>query len=106
MERSYHLCLAMDCRGHVVCRCERANRVGTWILVIKSDEIARIEVDHSISWSRSSLIVSVESVPPRRYLRWARKARVNVGLAKYGLAGSGDAGTILATRRPRSVTYT
>ena len=49
MERSHHFCLAMGCRGHVVCRCERANRVGTGILVIQTDEIARIEVDHSIS---------------------------------------------------------
>jgi hypothetical protein len=73
---------------------------------LSADVIARIEIDHVTLWSRSSLMVSVESVPPRRYLRWARKPCVNLGLAKNGLAGSGDADTILATRRPRSVTYT
>src|SRR5213078_2454408 len=69
-------------------------------------KVARIEVDHNTSRLRSLLMACVESVPPRRYLRLARNAGVNLGSAKNGLMGGGDAGTILATRRPRSVTYT
>lgn len=104
MECGDHFGLAMDRARHVVGCCERANSLGARILVIKPDEVAGIEVDHRTWPSRSSLMVSVESVPPRRCLRWARKARVNLGLAKNGLAGTGDAGTILAISCPRSVT--
>jgi hypothetical protein len=46
MERSNHLGLAMGCACHVVGRCQCANRIGTPILVIKPDQIARVEVDH------------------------------------------------------------
>jgi len=104
MKRRNHFSLAVGGAGHVVrCR-KRANRIRSSVCVIEPDEVARIEVDQNTSRSRSSLIVHVESVPPRRCLRWARKARVNLGLAKKGLAGKGVAATILAIRRPRSVT--
>lgn len=69
MERSHHFRLPVRCTCEVVCRRERTNRVGAGILIVEPDEIARIEVDHSALWSRSSLIVRVESVPPRRDLR-------------------------------------
>ena len=104
MERCHHFGLTMGSTSHMVCCRECPNCVCTSVLIVEPNEIARIEVDHNTSWLRSSLIVRVESVPPRRYLRWARNARVNLGLAKKGLAGRGDAATILATRRPRSVT--
>lgn len=69
MERGHHFRLPVRCTCQVVCRRERTNRVGAGILIIEPYEIARIEVDHSALWSRSSLIVLVESVPPRRDLR-------------------------------------
>lgn len=69
MERGHHFRLPVRCTCQVVCRRERTNRLGVGILIVEPDEIARIEVDHSALWSRSSLIVRVESVPPRRDLR-------------------------------------
>lgn len=69
MERGHHFRLPVRRTCQVVCRRERTNRVRAGILIVEPDEIARIEVDHSALWSRSSLIVRVESVPPRRDLR-------------------------------------
>ena len=89
MKGREHFGLAVSRRGNMVSGSERANRVGAGVLVVEPDQITGVEVDHSISWSRSSLIVRVESVPPRRCLRWARNARVNLGLAKKGWAGGG-----------------
>src|SRR5215467_12794265 len=106
MERRHHFRLPMGCRSYVVACGKQANRFSTGTLVIETDEVAGVEIDHEASWFRSSLMVKVESVPPRRYLRCPRKACVNLGCAKNGFAGSGDAGTILAMSRPRSVTYT
>jgi len=82
-----HFGLAVSCRGNMVGGSEGPNGVGAGVLVIEPDQITAVEIVHSTSWSRSSLIVRVESVPPRRCLRWARNARVNLGLAKKGLAG-------------------
>src|SRR5215470_1666951 len=106
MKGRNHFSLAVGCAGHMVRSREHANSLGSAVRIVKPNEVARIEVDHNTPLSRSSLIVIVESVPPRRCLRWARKSRVNLGLAKNGLAGTGFAGTIFATRRPRSVTRT
>src|SRR5436309_468490 len=85
-------------------RRQLSNGVCARVSIVKPDQVTGIEVDHNPSCSRSSLIVFVESVPPRKYFRWARNARVNVGWAKNGLAGMGETGMILATKRPRSVT--
>src|SRR5215467_10104403 len=106
MKRRHHFHLPMCCRSYVVARGKYAYRFGTGVLVIEANEVAGVEIDHEASRFRSSLMVNVESVPPRRYLRCVRKACVNLGFAKNGFAGIGDAGTILATSRPRSVTYT
>src|SRR6516164_7101156 len=106
MKRCHHFGLAVGCTCYMVCCCESPNGVCAGVLIIEPDKVARIEVDHNTSRLRSSLMACVESVPPRRCLRLARNARVNLGSAKNGFAGRGDAGTILATRRPRSVTYT
>jgi hypothetical protein len=81
----------------MVCSCESPNGVSAGVLIIEPGQVARIEVDHNTSRLRSSLMASVESVPPRRCLRLARNVRVNLGSAKNALAGRGDAGTILAT---------
>src|SRR5215469_3579742 len=87
MKGREHFGLAVSRRGNMVGGSELTNRVGAGVSVVEPDQITGVEVDHSISWSRSSLIVRVESVPPRRCLRWARNTRVNLGLAKKGLAG-------------------
>jgi hypothetical protein len=43
---------------------ERANRICAGVLIIEPDQITGVEVDHPTSWSRSSLILRVESFPP------------------------------------------
>jgi len=104
MEGRYHFGLPVRRADNMVCRRELSNGVCARVSIVKPDQVTGIEVDHNPSCSRSSLIVFVESVPPRKYFRWARNARVNVGWAKNGLAGMGETGMILATKRPRSVT--
>ena len=104
MEGRYHFGLPVRRSDNMVCRRELSNGVCARVSIVKPDQVTGIEVDHNPSRSRSSLIVFVESVPPRKYFRWARNARVNVGWAKNGLAGMGETGMILATKRPRSVT--
>ena len=66
-----------QCVGAAISGREDANRVRTGVLLIEPDKVARIEIDHNTSRSRSSLMACVESVPPRRCLRLARNARVN-----------------------------
>ena len=98
MERGQHFGPSVGRARNVVgCR-ECANLPGARSFVIQAHQIAGIEINHGIWRSRSWLMRSVESVPPRRYLRWARKARVNFGEAKNGLAGKGHAGTIFQGR--------
>jgi len=104
MKGSDHFSLPMRGACDVIGCCQRPNSICARILVVEPYEVARIEVDHRISRSRSWLMLSVESVPPRRCLRCFRNARVNLGSAKNGLAGTGEAGTILAMSCPRSVT--
>src|SRR5215469_5525536 len=104
MKGSDHFSLPMRGACYMVSCCQRPNSIGARILVVEPYQVARIEVDHRISRSRSWLMLSVESVPPRRCLRCFRNARVNLGSAKNGLAGTGEAGTILAMSCPRSVT--
>lgn len=94
------------CAGTFSSRCFHLasdTRIGARILVIEPDEVDAIEVDHRTS--RSSPMISVESVPPRSRLRSRRKARVQAGLAKNGCAGGGDAGTILAISCPPFVIH-
>lgn len=94
-------------RASQVVRCRQSTDfVGSRIVEVKPDEIARVEIDHTISRSRSSLINFVESTPPLRCLRCARNARVKRGEAKNGFTGEGRAGTIFAINRPLSVTFT
>src|SRR5207237_9134554 len=104
MERCHHFGLSVGRACHMVCCRESPNGFCSGVLIIEPDKVARIEVDHNTSRLRSSLMACVESVPPRRYLRLARNAGVNLGSEKNGLTGGGDAGTILATTRPRPVT--
>jgi hypothetical protein len=106
MKRRNHFSAAV-CRACHVVRCRQGTDfVGSRIVEIKPDEIARVEIDHTISRSRSSLINFVESTPPLRCLRCARNARVKRGIAKNGFTGEGRAGTIFAINRPLSVTFT
>jgi len=106
MKRRNHFSVAVCCACYVI-RCRQAtDYAGSRIVEVKPDEIARVEIDHTTSRSRSSLINFVESTPPLRCLRLARNARVKRGAAKNGFTGVGRAGTIFAINRPLSVTFT
>jgi hypothetical protein len=106
MESRDHLGLSVRRASDVVRGSQRPNLFRSGIVVINSDEVARVEIDHTVSRSRSSLISFVISSPPWRCLRCARYARVNRGFAKNAFSGAGWAGIILAINRPRSVTFT
>jgi hypothetical protein len=54
MKGREHFGLPVSRRGNMVGGSERANRVGARVLVVEPDEITGVEVDYSISWSRSS----------------------------------------------------
>src|SRR5215468_5291027 len=72
MEGRHHFDLPMCRTCNVVCSRQGANLIRAGFLIIEADQIAGIEIDHGVSRSRSWLMVSVESVPPRRDLRWAK----------------------------------
>src|SRR5262249_27642486 len=72
MEVRHHFGLPMCRTCDVVGSRQVANLICTGFLIIEADQIAGIEIDHGVSRSRSWLMVSVELVPPRRDLRWAK----------------------------------
>ena len=72
MEGRHHFSLPMGRTCDVVRSRQGANPIRTSFLIIEADQIAGIEIDHGVSRSRSWLMVSVESAPPRKDLRWAK----------------------------------
>src|ERR1700719_3627776 len=82
MQRRDNFCSSMLGTSDRIRGCQLANCFKARVLVIKSHQIAGVQIVHSSRWSRSSEMIWVLSAPPSSFSMIARKRRLSLRRAK------------------------